>query len=135
MPLTKSIADKLTRLLPAVVPREKHMVGDLLVSGMFLGTAALLRRKHPRAALGAALLGSATLGSALLTDYSGYSRKPISFHLHRNVDLGLASLAAAVPSVLSFDGGRQSKVFVAGAVALTALANMTEFPQLRRDRA
>ena len=133
MRLTSSLADRVTRYLPPVIPAEKHIVGDKIIGGAFLGVAALLRRKHPRASLAAGILGGATLGAALLTDFSGYSRKPLSLSHHRKVDLGLASLAVAIPSVLPLEDAGKGRIFIAGAVALTVLSNLTNFPPVRRD--
>jgi len=133
MPLIRSVADTVTRRMPRIIPVEKHIAGDMVVGGAFLGAAIMLRKNHPRTASAAALLGAVTVGAAFLTDYSGESPKPISLQMHRNIDLGLASIAASIPSALPPDGGRQSGLFLAGAVALTALANLTAFPRARRN--
>jgi hypothetical protein len=99
-----------------------------LIAGSFLLGAAFFWRRNRRAALAAALCGGAGFGVAALTDYSGWQGKPIDWRTHRKIDLGLAAMAGTIPGLMAFGRSPERSLFTAGAIAITALTNLTGFP-------
>ncbi len=128
MTMTSNLADTVTRQMSPVFPPDKHLLGDLVFGGVFLATAAFLWRGNRRAALAAGALGGAALGAAALTDYSGQGRKPVDLATHKKIDLGLAAVAAGLPRLLLLRR-RERRIFQAGALAITVLTNLTQFPE------
>lgn len=128
MPITAELADAITRRIPPLVSRKTHARVDYLIAGSFLLGSVFFWRRNRRAALAAALCGGAGLGVAALTDYSGREGKPIAWRTHRKMDLGLAAMAGTIPGFMAFGRSPERSLFTAGAIAITALTNLTSFP-------
>jgi hypothetical protein len=127
MPITVGLTDAITRRIPPLVSRKTHARADYLIAGSFLLGAAFFWRRNRRAALAAAVCGGAGLGVAALTDYSGRQGKPIAWRTHRKIDFGLAAMAGTIPGLMGFGRSREGSLFTAGAIAITALTNLTGF--------
>jgi hypothetical protein len=128
MPVLTSLADVLTRKLPKVVSSDAHLAADYIVAGSFLaaGTWFLLRQNR-RAALAAWICGGSALGLAFLTSYPGHPKRPIPFHLHGRMEIGLAAMIATMPEFLRFEKDREKRYFLVKAGVLTALTNLSSF--------
>src|SRR5258708_13676069 len=128
MPVLTSVADVLTRKLPKVVSSDAHLAADYFVAGSFLAAGAwFLLRQNRRAALAAWICGGSTLGLALLTSYPGHPKRPIPFHLHGRMEIGLAAMIATIPEFLRFAKDRETGYFLLQAGVLTALSNLSSF--------
>jgi len=102
-----------------------------------MGAAAWFWRRNRRAARASLMCGSAELALMLLTDYPGGALDLISFRTHRELDYGLAALAAAIPEALAFAGDDETKLFRVQGALITLLGELTQDPVVpaRRVRA
>ncbi len=127
MPVLVSAADSLTRRLPKVLSPKAHAAGDYLMAGLFFAAAGLFWRQNRRAALGALFCGGAKLAVSALTDYDDDRSNLVNLPLHGKLDIGVAAMSAAMPELMSFSKSRARKFFIAQAIGMTALANVTSF--------
>jgi len=134
MAVILSAADSLTRRLPKVLTPKAHAATDYLTAGLFFAASAIFWRNHKRAALGAAACGGLKLVSSALTDYDRDGSNLINLSLHSKADFGVAALSAAMPQLLGFTELGPRRFFVAQAVAITALANLTDFKRASSPR-
>jgi len=127
MAVALSAADAVTRRLPKLLPPKAHAAGDYAMAGIFLAASTLFWRSNKRAALGAAACGGLKLVSSALTDYDGDNSNLLSLSLHRRTDIGIAALIAAAPELISIKEPRVKRFFLLQAIAMIALANLTDF--------
>ncbi len=132
MPILNSLAKVVTKPLPKVLSPKAHAIVDYITVGSFLVSAGLFWRRNQRAALAALICGGSELAVSLLTDYPGGLTKRISFQKHREIDLGLAAMAATMTEFLAFKDGAERKFFLAQGVLITASAQRTLFPEKSR---
>jgi hypothetical protein len=133
MPILTSVANSITKPLPKLLSPKAHAIADYLTIGAFAATAALFWKRNKRAALGALICGGAELVVNLLTDYPGGITDVISYRAHGKIDIGLAAMSATMPEFMAFPDDREKTFFIAQAVSITALTNLTDFEQ-RRSR-
>jgi hypothetical protein len=119
--------------LPDMISPKGHAVIDYMVAGAFFATAGLFWRQNKRAAVGSLLCGGAQLGVSMLTDYPGGVRRAISFSTRRELDRGLAQMAAAMPQFLDFEDEPQRKFFATQGVLITVANELTQFPEASDD--
>lgn len=131
MPILNTIATKLTNRLPRFFSPEAHAVADYLIAGAFLAAGTMFWRRSRRAALGALVCGGSELAVILLTDYPGGMKKIISFPLHRELDLGLAAMAALMPEFMDVKDETQKTFFLLQGAGITAVTNLTDFRERR----
>ncbi|HZQ67361.1 MAG TPA: hypothetical protein VFA68_02485 [Terriglobales bacterium] len=130
-----SAADALTRRLPKFLTPKAHAAGDYLAAGMFFAASALFWRRNRRAALGSAACGGLKLVSSSLTDYDESRSNLISLPFHKKADLGIAAMSAAIPEFLGIQEPGPKRFFLAQAVLMTVMANLTDFsPATTRRR-
>ena len=129
MSIVTSIANLATKPMPKMVPAKGHAWADSLVTGAFMLAGLVYWRRNKRASLAAFACGGTHLATSLLTSYDRRKAKPINLRLHRDMDLGMAAMVAAMPGFLQFEEDRQKKFFLLQATALTALANLPDFEQ------
>ena len=67
----------------------------------------------------------------MLTNYPGGVRKVIDFGLHRDIDFGLAAMTAMMPEFLAFKDESERKFFLAEGAIITAVSQLTRFPDKR----
>ncbi len=127
MAIINSVAGAATRRMPKSITPKGHAVLDYIIAGGFIIAGALYWRRHKRAALSAFICGGAELALDLLTDYPGGLKPVISFPLHREVDLGLAALTAAMPKFMGFEDDREKRFFLVESVGITVASNLTDF--------
>ncbi len=118
--------------VPRVISPKAHAFIDYISVGSFLVSAAWFWSHNKRAALAAAICGGTQLAISLLTDYPGGTNKAISFRLHGEIDLGLATMSAAMPEFFDFEDQREKKFFLAEGAMITAVRELTAFD--RRGR-
>lgn len=109
-----------------------HAVLDYITVGTFLIGAGLFWQRNRRAALAALICGGSELGVSLLTDYPGGITKRITFEKHSKIDLGLAAMTATMPQFLAFKDDTERKFFLAQGMVITAVTELTEFPNKAR---
>ena len=137
MPTLNSLAKLVAKPIPRVVTPKAHAMIDYASVAMFMGAAAWFWRRNRRAARASLMCGSAELALMLLTDYPGGALDLISFRTHRELDYGLAALAAAIPEALAFAGDDETKLFRVQGALITLLGELTQDPVVpaRRVRA
>jgi len=113
--------------LPRVLSPRAHAAADCLRIGIYLAGAGWFWKRNRRAAVAALACAGAETALVLLTDYDGRSGKEISFRSHRSLDLGLASMAAAMPGLLSFEREPARKLFLAQGALSTGIIELTQF--------
>jgi hypothetical protein len=84
--------------------------------------------------LASLLCGGAELGLMLLTDYPGGTKKILSFETHRELDYGLAAMAATIPATMAFKDTGERKFFRAQGALLTLLGELTQPSGVRSKR-
>lgn len=127
MAVVLSAADAVTRRLPKLLPPKAHAAGDYLAAGIFFAASALFWRHNKRAALGAAACGGLKLLSSALTDYDADNSNLINLPLHGRTDIGIAAMSAAIPEFIGIKEPGPKRFFLVQAIAMTALANLTDF--------
>lgn len=137
MPTLNSLAKLVAKPIPRMVKPKAHAVIDFASVGLFLGSAAWFWRRNRSAARASLMCGGAELALVLLTDYPGGVTDLISFRTHRELDYGLAALAAAIPEALAFAGDDETKLFRLQGALITLLGELTQNPAVpvRRTRA
>lgn len=129
MPMLNSLARIVTKPLPRMISPGVHAILDYVAAGSMLASATWLWPRNKRAAVAALICAGTQLGVSMLTDYPGGMRRVIHFGARREIDLGLAAMMATMPQFLAFDDEAEKKVFLAQGVALTALSELTDFPE------
>src|SRR5579864_2809829 len=135
MPTLNSLAKMIAKPIPRVVTPKAHALIDYASVGLFLGAAAWFWRRSRRAARASLICGGTELALALLTDYPGGVTDLISFQTHRELDYGLAALAAAIPEALAFAGDDETKLFRLQGALITLLGELTKNPDIPVRRA
>jgi hypothetical protein len=137
MPILNKLAQFAVKPFPRTITPKTHAVLDYINVGILLIGAAAFWRRNKRAAIGALAAAGAALAVDLLTDYPGGAKRLIKFHIHRDIDFGLAALAAGMPEFLAFDEDHERKLFLTQGALISAVNELTQFPDLRagkRDR-
>ena len=126
MPTLNSLAKMIAKPIPRVVTPRAHAMIDYASIGLFLGATAWLWRRNRRAAQASLICGSTELALTLLTDYPGGVTDLISFQTHRELDYGLAAMAAAIPQALAFPRDGETKFFRVQGALITLLGELTQ---------
>jgi hypothetical protein len=137
MPVVTAVANAVTKPLPRLMSPKAHAVADYLVIGTMLIAGALFWRRNRRAAVGALVCGGVELTANLLTDYPGGVSRVVSYPAHGKIDIGIAAMMATMPEFLGLHDAHEKKLFIGGAAAVTAVANLTDFspsPRLQARR-
>jgi hypothetical protein len=113
--------------VPRFISPKGHAIIDYMTIGSFFMSAAWFWSRSKRAALAAAICGGADLAISLLTDYPGGMKKAIPFRIHGDIDLGLATMTAAMPEFLAFEDDHEKKFFPAQGAMITAVRELTKF--------
>jgi hypothetical protein len=127
MGLVESGVQTVSKGLPKMISPKVHAFIDYGMAGSFLLGAALLWRKHRRAAIASLACGVAELATAAVTDYPGGITPMITFKTHGRVDGGLASVIGAMPLALNFKDDREATFFRAQGIAMAAVTGLTNF--------
>jgi hypothetical protein len=113
--------------MPKMISPRTHAIIDYAIAGSFFVAAAVLARRHRRAAVASLACGVAELATAAITDYPGGVKPLISFRTHERIDSGLASIVGAMPLAMNFSDDRQSTFFRAHGIAIAAVVGLTHW--------
>jgi hypothetical protein len=113
--------------LPKVVSPRTHGAIDYAHAALFLGMAALFRKRNKAAAVAALCTGTYLLAQSLLTDYPMGAAKIIPFELHGKMDAGFASASWVIPKIFGFRDKPEAKLFEMNTVLETTVIGMTDF--------
>jgi hypothetical protein len=133
MPMLNNAVKMAVKPLPRRISPQAHATIDYLSVAASLLSAAFFWRRNQRASLAALVGGGTQLALSLLTDYDGDGMKTITLEAHRDIDVGLGAMTAMMPEFLAFDG-REKNFFLAHGAVTTAVAELTDTPQVRRKR-
>jgi hypothetical protein len=126
MPILNSAARLAAKPFPQAIPPQAHAIIDYISVACFLVSGAWFFGRNKRAAVGALVSGGAALVINLLTDYPGGLRKSINFPTHRDIDFGLAAMAASMPEFLAFKDDDPRKFFLIQGMLISAVAELTK---------
>ena len=132
MPILNSAVQIAAKPFPRAISPKAHAIIDYVTVGSFLMTAAWFWRRSKRAALAALISGGAELAVSLLTNYPGGVKKAINFRTHRDIDFGLGAMTATMPEFLAFKEENERKFFLAQGAMITAISELTRFPDKSR---
>jgi len=132
MPILNSAVQIAAKPFPRAISPKAHAIIDYVTVGSFLMTAAWFWRRSKRAALAALISGGAELAVSLLTNYPGGVKKAINFRTHRDIDFGLGAMTATMPEFLAFKDENERKFFLAQGAMITAISELTRFPDKSR---
>lgn len=127
MPLLQKSIQVLGKPMPKVTAPKVHAALDYATAALFFVGGIFFWRRNKRAAVASFLCGAAQAGVAALTDYPGSARRMISYPLHRKIDLGLSSMAAAMPQFLAFEHEKEKAFFRTQSLVIAGVAALTEF--------
>jgi hypothetical protein len=127
MPLLESITAKVTDRLPTMIGSRAHAFLEFGIAGGFLLFALSAWKRDKRVAVSSAGCGLFTLVNSALTDYSVGRSDGLSLDAHGRVDLGLAAMVGTMPSFMGLKDKYDARFFRAQAVAIAALAGLTDF--------
>lgn len=127
MPLAQKSIQLMGKAMPKVASPKVRAVADYATAVVFLAGAIFFWRRNRRAAVASLLCGAAEAGVAALTDYPGGMKRTISFPLRRKIDLGLSSMAAAMPHFLAFEDEKEKAFFRTQSLVMVGLTTLTDF--------
>lgn len=129
MPMLNSVAKIALKPVPRTLSPKGHSIVDLVTAGSFFASAAWFWQRNKRASIAALICGTTELAVSLLTDYPGGVKKVIPFRARRDIDLGLAAMTATMPEFMAFEQEPERKFFVTQGVLMTAVTELTRFPE------
>ena len=115
--------------MPKMISPTAHAVLDYAIAGSMFVAAAVLWRRHRRAAIASLACGVAEAATAMITDYPGGVKPMISFRTHGRVDGGLATVVGSMPLAFNFADDEESRWFRAHGVAIAAMTGLTDFEE------
>lgn len=113
--------------LPKVISPKAHAILDYAIAASFFVAAALLWRRHRRAAMASVVCGLAEVATAALTDYPGGMKPLISFENHERLDGGIASLVGAIPIAMNFAEDPEARIFRGYGIGIAAITALTDY--------
>ena len=128
MPILNSAVQIAAKPFPKAISPKAHAIIDYVTVGTFLMAAARFWNRNKRAAIAALISGGAELAVSLLTNYPGGIKKVINFRTHRNIDFGLGAMTATMPEFFAFKDESERKFFLAEGAMITAISQLTRFP-------
>lgn len=132
MPVLNKVVQLAIKPFPSAISEKGHAIADYANVGIFLIAVSSFWRRNKRAAIGALISATAALAVNLLTDYPGGAKKVIHYRRHRDIDFGLAALAATTPEFLAFEETPERRFFIAEGMAISAITQLTKFPEKSR---
>ena len=129
MPTLNSVTKLAMKPVPRMLSPKAHSIADYVIVGAFFASTGWFWGRSKRAAVASLICGAAELGVSLLTDYPGGIKRVISFRRHRDIDFGLAAMAATMPEFLAFKDEPEKKFFLTQGAIITGVAEVTQFPE------
>lgn len=133
MAMLNSVARAVTKPLPRVISPRSHSVLDYVTAGIFLASAGFFWRRNRRAAVASLVSGTAVAALSALTAYPGGDDGVFDLEKHRDIEVGLAAMVAAMPEFFSFADEPEKNFFLVQGVLMTCISELTDLNQSRRD--
>ena len=132
MPIMQKGIAAFSEHLPKVVSPTAHAIADYATLGGFAIMAAVLWKRHRRAAIASLICAGGEAANTLLTDYPGGVADAISFPTHGKIDVGLAAASSSLPNFLEFADEPEAKFFRMMGLGITVVGALTDFRPPRR---
>ena len=134
MPAVHRLIKLAAKPIPAVISPKTHAILDNISVGTFLAGATWFWRRNKRAAIASLFCAGARLAVTALTDYTGRVpvRRGIQFHAHREIDLSIAAMTAAMPEFLGFKDEPERRFFQVHGALIVAANELTDYSEKRR---
>ena len=127
MSLLQKAVQLLAKPMPKVISPKAHAIADYSTALLFIVGAGMFWKRNKRAAVASLVCAATEVGVAALTDYPGGVKHTISFPLHKKIDLGLASMVAAMPEFFSFGEQKEKRFFAMQAAVIAGVTQLTSF--------
>jgi len=132
MALLNSVARAVIKPMPRMISSKSHSVLDYVTAGIFLASAGFFWRRNRRAAVASLVSGSAVAALSALTEYPGGESSVFDFEKHRDIEVGLAAMVAAMPEFFSFADEPEKNFFLVQGVLMTCISELTDLNQMRK---
>ncbi len=134
MPFLERLTAKVTDRMPSMITPRVHAALEMASAGGFLLYAASAWGRDKNVAVTSAGCGLFLLANAAVTDYALSSDSRLQFDAHGRIDIGLAAMIGTLPSFMGIKDKYDARFFRIQAVALAALAGLTDFNQSGQTR-
>ncbi|MBS1804378.1 MAG: hypothetical protein JST28_13510 [Acidobacteria bacterium] len=129
MAILNSVAKAITKPMPRMISPRSHSMLDYVTAGVFIASAGFFWRRNRRAAIASLVSGTAVAAMSALTEYSGQSNGVFDLEKHRDIEIGMAAMVAAMPTFFSFADEPEKNFFLVQGVLMTCVSQLTDFDQ------
>lgn len=127
MPFLDRLTAKITDRMPSMISPRMHSILELACAGGFLLHAASAWERDRNVAVSSAGCGLFLMTNAALTNFAKRGGFSSDLDSHGRVDIGLAAMIGTLPSLMGIKDKYDARFFRVQAVALAALAGLTDF--------
>lgn len=135
MAMLNTVAKAITKPMPRMISPKSHSVLDYVTAGVFLASAGFFWKRNKRAAIASLVSGSAVAAVSALTEYPGGVNGVFGLEKHRNIEVGLAGMIAAMPEFFSFADEPEKNFFRIQGVLMTCLTELTDLNHVHQPHA
>lgn len=135
MAMLNTVAKVITKPMPRMISPKSHSVLDYVTAGVFLASAGFFWKRNKRAAIASLVSGSAVAAVSALTEYPGGVNGVFGLEKHRNIEVGLAGMIAAMPEFFSFADEPEKNFFRIQGVLMTCLTELTDLNHVHQPHA
>ena len=135
MAMLNTVAKAITKPMPRMISPKSHSVLDYVAAGVFLASAGFFWKRNKRAAIASLVSGSAVAAVSALTEYPGGVNGVFGLEKHRNIEVGLAGMIAAMPEFFSFADEPEKNFFRIQGVLMTCLTELTDLNHVHQPHA
>ena len=126
MAMLNTVAKAITKPMPRMISPKSHSMLDYVTAGVFLASAGFFWRRNKRAAIASLVSGTAVAAVSALTEYPGGVNGVFGLEKHRNIEVGLAAMIAAMPAFFSFQDEPEKNFFRIQGVLMTCISELTD---------
>ena len=126
MAMLNTVAKAITKPMPRMISPKSHSMLDYVTAGVFIAGAGFFWKRNKRAAIASLVSGTAVAAVSALTEYPGGVNGVFGLEKHRNIEVGLAAMIAAMPEFFSFGDEPEKKFFRIQGVLMTCLTELTD---------
>ena len=126
MVMLNTVAKAITKPMPRMISPKSHSMLDYVTAGVFIAGAGFFWKRNKRAAIASLVSGTAVAAVSALTEYPGGVNGVFGLEKHRNIEVGLAAMIAAMPEFFSFGDEPEKNFFRIQGVLMTCLTELTD---------
>jgi hypothetical protein len=135
MAMLNTVAKAITKPMPRMISPKSHSMLDYVTAGVFLAGAGFFWRRNKRAAIASLVSGTAVAAVSALTEYPGGVNGVFGLEKHRNIEVGLAAMVAAMPEFFSFGDEPEKNFFRIQGVLMTCISELTDLNPVHQPHA